>query len=268
MTHDGPNNGCHSFGSRNPELLGASGFRIKCGMTSNRLKITQGAFTLIELLVVISVIVLLIALLIPALRAAKEQGQRAVCLSNLRQLTLAWIAYAEDHDGGLVDGRGWFHGVAPSESTDPRGGDTPASRRTAPWIGRAFFFAESRSALIEDPDKGALRPYLRTIDSYRCPCGLPGHTVTYNTVTAANAYPVDGTWRPGPGPTGASGQRVGPTVLRLSRLTAIVSPGAGRRAVFVDTGQTTEGQCFRLEYLYPHWSGWGSAILWWLSRSA
>ncbi|UCE50815.1 MAG: prepilin-type N-terminal cleavage/methylation domain-containing protein, partial [Phycisphaerales bacterium] len=38
-------------------------------------------FTLIELLVVIAVILLLIALLIPALRAAKEQGQRAVCLS-------------------------------------------------------------------------------------------------------------------------------------------------------------------------------------------
>lgn len=61
-------------------------------------------FTLIELLVVIAVISLLIALLIPALRAAKEQGQRAVCLSNLRQLTFAWLAYAEEHDGKLVYG--------------------------------------------------------------------------------------------------------------------------------------------------------------------
>ncbi|MHC4352206.1 MAG: prepilin-type N-terminal cleavage/methylation domain-containing protein [Planctomycetota bacterium] len=53
------------------------------------------AFTLIELLVVIAVIALLLALLIPALRAAKEQGQRAVCLSNLRQLTTASSSWAK-----------------------------------------------------------------------------------------------------------------------------------------------------------------------------
>jgi prepilin-type N-terminal cleavage/methylation domain-containing protein len=61
-------------------------------------------FTLIELLVVIAVISLLIALLIPALRAAREQGQKAVCLSNLRQLTLAWLLYADEHDGKFVYG--------------------------------------------------------------------------------------------------------------------------------------------------------------------
>ena len=210
-------------------------------------------FTLIELLVVIAVITLLMALLIPVLRAAREQGQRAVCLSNLRQLTLAWIAYADDHDGELVDGRGWFHGAAPSATTDPRGGDTPASRRTEPWIGRAFFFSESRSAMIEDPDKGALWPYLRTIDSYRCPRGLLGHAATYNTVVAANSFLVEGTWRPGPGTAGALGKRVGATVLRLTRLTDIVSPGAGRRAVFVDARQSDEGQDFWVDYLYPRW---------------
>ena len=57
----------------------------------------QHGFTLIELLVVIAIIALLMAILLPALKAAREQGKRAVCLNNLRQLTLAWIMYADGH---------------------------------------------------------------------------------------------------------------------------------------------------------------------------
>jgi len=63
------------------------------------------AFTLIELLVVIAIIALLMAIMVPMLRSAREQGQRVVCLSNLKQLTLAWLAYADDNDGKLVSGK-------------------------------------------------------------------------------------------------------------------------------------------------------------------
>ena len=55
-------------------------------------------FTLIELLVVISIIAVLMAILMPALKRAREQGQRAVCISTLKQLTLCWIMYADDND--------------------------------------------------------------------------------------------------------------------------------------------------------------------------
>jgi len=52
----------------------------------------------------------------------------------------------------------------------------------------------------------------------------------------------------------AFGRRVGNTVLRLTRLTDIVSPGAGQRTVFIDLGRTPNGSSdFYVHYLYPKW---------------
>lgn len=56
------------------------------------------AFTLIELLVVIAVIAVLMGLLMPSLRMAKEQSKRSVCASNLRGLGLAVVTYAASYD--------------------------------------------------------------------------------------------------------------------------------------------------------------------------
>ena len=50
------------------------------------------------------------------------------------------------------------------------------------------------------------------------------------------------------------GKRVGSTVLRLTRLTDIVSPGAAQRAVFLDYGQTPINGDFYVHYLYPRWA--------------
>jgi prepilin-type N-terminal cleavage/methylation domain-containing protein/prepilin-type processing-associated H-X9-DG protein len=203
-------------------------------------------FTLIELLVVISVIALLVALLLPVMSRAREMGQRAVCLSNLKQLTLAWNLYAQEHDGWLVSGRAF--------------GTYKHGRVLNGWVDRAFIYSDEKleeSRLSRYFNKGALWRYIQDPAIYRCPRAKKGHPVTYATVISANGDYVEGTY----GPVAEENWRlmrpsirVGKTVLRLRNLTDIVSPGASQRAVFVDQGQRPTSDDFYVKYLYPEWN--------------
>jgi len=126
-------------------------------------------FSLIELLVVISIISLLMAILLPALNEAREHGRRAVCLHNLRQLTLAWMMYANDNADKIVcaDTRpgGW---VEFAHGNDPIGKQIKAIKA------------------------GALFPYCKNAKLYRCPTGLPNEMRTYCIVDAMHGYVMPG----------------------------------------------------------------------------
>lgn len=118
-------------------------------------------FTLIELLVVVVILAVLIALLIPSLHRAREQGRRMVCLGNLRNLQLAWHAYANDYSGDLVYCRSW----QPTRGI-PRG--------KKPWL---FGFALPQQPIdfslktpwTEIVKQGALWPYIGKLEVYGCP---------------------------------------------------------------------------------------------------
>jgi prepilin-type N-terminal cleavage/methylation domain-containing protein/prepilin-type processing-associated H-X9-DG protein len=186
------------------------------------------AFTLIELLVVIAIIALLMAILIPVLRSAREQGQRAVCLNNLKQLTLAWIMYAEENDGNLVNGRAM-------------GGSTFWGPT---WV-------DLNSFSTPDPNnansRGALWAYTRDAGVYRCPRGIFNQPVTYAIVCAANGESPDETRE-----SFFKSKRIGSTVLWLRKLSDIVSPSAGQRMIFIDYGNPPV-HAFQVHYAYPGW---------------
>src|SRR5712672_2530584 len=90
---------------------GQAGFdRIQCQSK------TRQAFTLIELLVVIAIIAILAAMLLPALSKAKIRAQAAYCMSNSRQLMLAWMQYHTDNNDQLVNNFGGLFAAAEEQN--------------------------------------------------------------------------------------------------------------------------------------------------------
>jgi prepilin-type processing-associated H-X9-DG protein/prepilin-type N-terminal cleavage/methylation domain-containing protein len=129
------------------------------------------AFTLVELLVVIGIIALLISILLPSLSRAREMGKSIKCLSNLRQLGMATVSYANEHKTYLpypttTQGEEclWFNCVDPYlQKLSPANGRTgvAANREYSPFK-QCVVYDEFEGGINTSGAQNKLKEYART----------------------------------------------------------------------------------------------------------
>jgi prepilin-type N-terminal cleavage/methylation domain-containing protein/prepilin-type processing-associated H-X9-DG protein len=136
-------------------------------------------FTLLELLVVVAILAIMASLLLPVLTRTKSQATRVVCLSNFRQLQMAWNLYPDDNAGVLVinseywdptpqnSDYSWVQGFMALDATEePHGGYSQAEKESS-----------VDTSLLVGP-RALFSRYIPAAKLYRCPSDKS--TVTVN----------------------------------------------------------------------------------------
>lgn len=192
----------------------------------------KAALTKKDIIVVLVCLIFLVINIGAISSGGRRRAKRILCLTNLKQLTLAWTQYAEDNDGKIVNGDPGEYGYPPIHLNE------------TPWVLKDWSttgslpLAEKQQAIRD----GALWPYCMDLKLYKCPVGSWGETRSYCVVDAMNCMEWD-VYR-----------------VMLKQITDILNPS--KRAVFLDDGGNV-GASFAGWTQYSIYSSGNDKWVWW-----
>jgi type II secretory pathway pseudopilin PulG len=209
---------------------------------------------LVELLVVIAIIAVLAGLLIPVLAKAKQQSQAIKCLSNLRQLTVAWATYGADNKDYFA-----VNGGVDYQPSGNAAGPTPGVNlqwcpgeveQGAPVLGE-----QTNTAWLAN---GLIFPYVASASAYRCPADFS--TFNEGIVLAAGgagtprARSVSMNAWINPADIEIEDFEMSGTFRVYTKVSDLTVPGPANLWLLMDENPYSISDAFNLNY--PNGSGW------------
>ncbi len=216
------------------------------------------AFTLIELLVVVAIIALLMAVLVPALKRAKNQAAAATCLSNMKSMSACWHTYSLENHELMVNGH-VPRGIAASprhwvEAPQVQVGTTYTYTGEKPLNSTKL----PREEEILGIRRGLLYPYVDSPDAYHCPADrssvMFGDKPTAPYGAWWNSYSITGLMNGERSRETASFYGGTPDPKSAVKTSEVISPG--NKVVFLENGDYRGWLMgsWLMNYTTPQWN--------------